>query len=89
MVIEIKNFYQYPFAMTPLKDPKTGEAITESLFNERLTVESERFLELTSRIIHRYGGDLLQFLGNSLIAVWPRGYVDRFPGTLENEIMRR
>ena len=33
---------------------------------------SNRFLEIMSKTIHKYGGDIIQFLGNSLIAVWPR-----------------
>jgi hypothetical protein len=25
---------------------------------------------MTSKVIHKYGGDIVQFLGSSLIAVW-------------------
>lgn len=25
-----------------------------------------------SKTIHKYGGDIVQFIGNSLIAIWPR-----------------
>ena len=25
-----------------------------------------------SKAIHKYGGDIVQFIGNSLIAIWPR-----------------
>lgn len=30
-----------------------------------------------SKTIHKYGGDIVQFLGNSLIAVWPRKLVNK------------
>ena len=33
---------------------------------------SNRFLEIMSKAIHKYGGDIVQFIGNSLIAIWPR-----------------
>ena len=25
-----------------------------------------------SKTIHKYGGDIVQFIGNSMIALWPR-----------------
>lgn len=25
-----------------------------------------------SKAIHKYGGDIVQFIGNSIIAIWPR-----------------
>lgn len=33
---------------------------------------SNKFLDIMTKTIHKYGGDVIQFLGNSLIAVWPR-----------------
>lgn len=42
-----------------------------------------------SKTIHKYGGDIVQFLGNSLIAVWPRGYVGRFGEEFDNERVKR
>ena len=32
---------------------------------------SGQFLEVTASILNKYGGDLIQFLGYSLVAIWP------------------
>ena len=44
---------------------------TDQTVNEQLASVSNHFLEVLSKLIHKYGGDVIQFLGNSLIAVWP------------------
>jgi len=55
MVAELKNFY-------------SGAGADD---NERLATKSNRFLELMSKCVHKYGGDVVQFLGgNSIIALW-------------------
>jgi len=46
-------------------------------------------LERISRTIHKYGGDIIQFMGNSLIAVWPRGYLTRFEHESDSQSKRR
>lgn len=56
---------------------------TERITNENLAQDANQFLELTSKIIHKYGGDILQFLGNSLIALWNQ------PGETDLIISRR
>jgi len=42
-----------------------------------------------SKTIHKYGGDIVQFLGNSLIAIWPRGYVGKFGQVIEDNNLRK
>jgi len=64
MVAEIKQFYDK-------KNQKFTKQRSEQRTNEKLAEASNQFLELTSKIVHKYGGDILQFLGNSLIAIWP------------------
>jgi class 3 adenylate cyclase len=56
---------------------------SEHITNENLAQDANQFLELTSKIIHKYGGDILQFLGNSLIALWNQ------PGETDLIISRR
>ena len=66
MVAEIKNFYDNG---SP-KDSKLASIRTEQQMNEHLASVSNRFLEMMSKTVHKYGGDVIQFLGNSLVAVW-------------------
>jgi hypothetical protein len=42
----------------------------ENRLNEELATSSDRFLEVMSKSVHKYGGDIVQYLGNSLVAVW-------------------
>ncbi len=56
---------------------------SEQITNENWAQDANNFLELTSKIIHKYGGDILQFLGNSLIALWNQ------PGETDLIISRR
>jgi hypothetical protein len=42
-----------------------------------------------SKTIHKYGGDIVQFLGNSLVAIWPRGYVGKFGQVIEDDSLRK
>ena len=32
---------------------------------------SSQFLEVASSVLNKYGGDLIQFLGYSIVAIWP------------------
>ncbi len=56
---------------------------SEHITNEKLAEDANHFLELTSKAIHKYGGDIVQFLGNSLIAIWNQ------PGETDLIISRR
>jgi class 3 adenylate cyclase len=56
---------------------------SEQTTNERLAQDANHFLELTSKVIHKYGGDIVQFFGSSLIAVWNQ------PGDSDLIISRR
>ena len=42
-----------------------------------------------SKTIHKYGGDIVQFLGNSLIAVWPRKLVNKNVDYIQNEKVKK
>jgi hypothetical protein len=42
-----------------------------------------------SKTIHKYGGDIVQFLGNSLIAVWPRKLFNKNLDQIVNERVRK
>ena len=39
--------------------------------NENLAALSSSFLEIVILTLYKYGGDLIQFFGHSLIAIWP------------------
>lgn len=64
LVAEIKNFYDQEYRLKHF--------LNDYDYNEYLAILSNRFLEIMSKTIHKYGGDIIQFLGNSLIAIWPR-----------------
>ena len=40
-------------------------------YNEHLVALSSQFLEVVSATLQKYGGDLIQFMGYSLVAIWP------------------
>ena len=42
-----------------------------------------------SKVIHKYGGDIVHFLGNSLVAVWPRVDDTSDPEESELAVARR
>lgn len=65
LVAEMKNFYD-----TPLNKKVIASASSEHQTNEDLANASDRFLGIMSKSIHKYGGDVIQYLGNSLVAVW-------------------
>eukprot|EP00347_Sterkiella_histriomuscorum_P004823 403358953 len=64
MVAEIKNFYDQAHRLKHFTN--------DQQYNEHLANLSNRFLEIMSKTIHKYGGDIVQFIGNSLICIWPR-----------------
>ena len=62
LVAEIVNFYD---------QTKAGEFSDCIGFNEYMATISGQFLEITASTLNKYGGDLIQFLGYSLVAIWP------------------
>ena len=62
LVAEITNFYD---------QTKASEFSDKNGFNEHMATVSGQFLEISSSILNKYGGDLIQFLGHSLVAIWP------------------
>jgi len=42
-----------------------------------------------AKIIHKYGGDIVQFVGNSIIAIWPRKLFSKMIENIEDERLRR
>lgn len=75
LVCEIKQFYNNNSNSTlnGKMSPEAAAAFakrSEHITNEKLAEDANHFLELTSKVIHKYGGDIVQFLGNSLIALW-------------------
>ncbi|CDW76061.1 ph domain containing protein [Stylonychia lemnae] len=64
IVAEIKNFYD--------QSHRHKFFNSDQSYNEHLANLSNRFLEIMSKAIHKYGGDIVQFIGNSMIALWPR-----------------
>lgn len=61
MVAELRNFYD---------SEKTIDG-EEALLNETLIDIAGQFLEITTSFLNKYGGDLIQFMGTSLVAIWP------------------
>jgi class 3 adenylate cyclase len=102
-VAEIKKFYeQSPTTMTQGgsqsatkghfktdQQLSSGTFKSEQVFNEQLGQKSSQFLDIMSKTIHKYGGDIVQFLGNSLIAVWPRKLFNKNIDKIENERVRK
>ncbi len=64
MVAELRNFYD----VTKIID---GEYPDEQAYNEHLWGLSHNFLLLMSSTLNKFSGDLIQFTGTSLIAIWP------------------
>ena len=62
LVAEIINFYD---------QTKAGEFSDCIGFNEYMATISGQLLEITASTLNKYGGDLIQFLGYSLVAIWP------------------
>lgn len=69
MVAELRNFYD----STMIID---GEFVDEQSYNESLWNFSHNFLQVFSSTLNKYSGDIIQFLGTSLIAIWPPGNQD-------------
>ena len=63
LVAEFTNFYDEALALE-LEDSKS--------INEHLVNLSSQFLEIISGCLAKYGGDLIQFMGYSLVAIWPK-----------------
>lgn len=63
LVTEFTNFYdeQKALEFNNMEKP----------FNEYLVSLSSQFLEIVSANLKKYGGDLIQFMGYSLVAIWP------------------
>ena len=62
LVAEFTNFYDENAEL---------EYSDQKHFNEYLVQKSNKFLEIVSSCLEKYGGDLIQFMGYSLVAVWP------------------
>jgi hypothetical protein len=46
-------------------------------------------MDIMSKTIHKYGGDIVQFVGNSLIAMWPRQLFSKYIDDIEDERVRK
>ena len=62
LVAEFTNFYEETTEL---------EFGNSKLYNEHLVQKSSKFLEVVSSCLEKYGGDLIQFMGYSLVAIWP------------------
>ena len=63
LVAEFTNFYN---------ESKALDFNETKSFNEHLVSQSSQFLEIISSCLSKYGGDLIQFMGYSLVAIWPQ-----------------
>ena len=63
LVAEFTNFYD---------EAKALELTEQKQYNEYLVTQSSQFLEIISASLQKYGGDLIQFMAYSLVAIWPR-----------------
>ena len=66
LVAELQYFYDQ-------FNNSNGDCIDEQSLNEQLQGVCHNFLEIFTSVLNKYNGDLIQFLGTSLIAVWPSG----------------
>ena len=62
MVSEIFNFYD---------ETKQSDFKDESKYNEHMVSLSGQFLEIATSCLTKYGGDLIKFMGYSMVAIWP------------------
>ena len=69
LVAEYTNFYDEATEL---------EFGNQKFFNEHLAAKSSKFLEVVSACLEKYGGDLIQFMGYSLVAIWPDFEEDSF-----------
>jgi class 3 adenylate cyclase len=97
LVAEIKQFYdEYPL-VDSLAQPKGSKDLAqqgyfraEQTFNEQLGAQSSQFLDVMAKTIHKYGGDIVQFVGNSIVAIWPRKlFTRRVIEGVDDERVRR
>jgi hypothetical protein len=64
LVAELRNFYDAAKIID-------GEYPDEQAYNEHLWGLSHNFLLVMSSTLNKFSGDLIQFTGTSLIAIWP------------------
>ena len=57
------------------------------MYNEHLASVSNLFLEKMTKHVHKYGGDIISFLGNSMIIVWPRGCYPKEDKDEDNDLI--